>query len=58
MNRKRSRPKIDQKMPTVHPNAAAIDVGATMHMAAVARLSQCAALVPSRPICVGWWTGS
>ena len=35
MNRKRSRPKIDHKMPTVHPNAAAIDVGATMHMAAV-----------------------
>src|SRR4030081_2986793 len=35
MNRKRSRPKIDQKMPTVHPNAAAIDVGATMHMAAI-----------------------
>src|SRR5258708_19592797 len=35
MNRKRSRAKIDRKMPMVHPNAAAIDVGATMHMAAV-----------------------
>ena len=35
MNRKRSKPKIDRKMPMVHPNAAAIDVGATMHMAAV-----------------------
>ena len=35
MNRKRSRPKIDQKVPTVHPNAAGIDVGATLHMAAV-----------------------
>jgi transposase len=35
MNRKRSKPKIDRKMPIVHPNAAAIDVGATMHMAAV-----------------------
>ena len=32
---KRSKPKIDRKMPMVHPNAAAIDVGATMHMAAV-----------------------
>jgi transposase len=36
MNRKRSRAKVDRKMPMVHPNAAAIDVGATMHMAAVA----------------------
>ena len=35
MNRKRSKPKNDRKMPMVHPNAAAIDVGATMHMAAV-----------------------
>jgi transposase len=35
MNRKRSKTKIDRKMPMVHPNAAAIDVGATMHMAAV-----------------------
>jgi len=35
MNRKKSKPKIDRKMPMVHPNAAAIDVGATMHMAAV-----------------------
>jgi hypothetical protein len=25
MNRKRSKPKIDRKMPMVHPNAAAID---------------------------------
>ncbi len=35
MNRKRSKPKIDRTMQTVHPIAAAIDVGATMHMAAV-----------------------
>jgi len=35
MNRKRSRAKVDRKMPMIHPNAAAIDVGATMHMAAV-----------------------
>src|ERR1700684_3977629 len=35
MNRKRSKPKIDRTMPMVHPNAAAIDIGATMHMAAV-----------------------
>ncbi len=35
MNRKRSKPKSDHTMPMVHPNAAAIDIGATMHMAAV-----------------------
>src|SRR5665647_3890912 len=35
MNRNRSKPKIDRTMPMVHPNAAAIDIGATMHMAAV-----------------------
>jgi len=35
MNKKKSKPKIDRQMPMVHPNAAAIDVGATMHMAAV-----------------------
>jgi transposase len=35
MNRKRSKSKIDRTMPMVHPNAAAIDIGATMHMAAV-----------------------
>src|ERR1700731_718930 len=35
MTQKRSKPKIDRTMPMVHPNAAAIDVGATMHMAAV-----------------------
>ena len=35
MNRKRSKSKIDRTMPMLHPNAAAIDVGATMHMAAV-----------------------
>ena len=35
MKRKRSKPKIDRTMPMVHTNAAAIDVGATMHMAAV-----------------------
>ena len=35
MNPKRSKSRNDGKMPMVHPNAAAIDVGATMHMAAV-----------------------
>jgi hypothetical protein len=35
MNRKQSKFKVDRTMPMVHPNAAAIDVGATMHMAAV-----------------------
>jgi transposase len=35
MNRKRSKSKLNRTMPMVHPNAAAIDVGATMHMAAV-----------------------
>src|ERR1700726_388110 len=35
MTQKRSKPKINRTMPMVHPNAAAIDVGATMHMAAV-----------------------
>jgi len=41
MKRKRSKLKINRTMPTVHPNAAAIDVGATMHMAAV-RARPCA----------------
>jgi transposase len=35
MTRKTTKSKIDRTMPMVHPNAAAIDVGATMHMAAV-----------------------
>jgi transposase len=35
MNRKKTKSKVDRTMPMVHPNAAAIDVGATMHMAAV-----------------------
>ncbi len=35
MNPKRSKSRDGGKMPMVHPNAAAIDVGATMHMAAV-----------------------
>jgi hypothetical protein len=34
MNRNRSKSTVDRTMPMVHPNAAAIDVGATMHMAA------------------------
>ena len=29
MNRNRSKAKIDRTMPMVHPNAAAIDIGAT-----------------------------
>jgi transposase len=35
MNRKRSKSKRGHTMPMVHPNAAAIDIGATIHMAAV-----------------------
>jgi len=35
MNRKRPTHKTNRTMPMIHPNAAAIDVGATMHMAAV-----------------------
>ena len=35
MNPKRSKPKNDRTMPMIHPNAAAIDIGAAMHMAAV-----------------------
>ena len=35
MSHKQSKSKLDGTMPTVHPNAAAIDIGATMHMAAV-----------------------
>jgi transposase len=35
MGGKKSTDKVRQAMPMVHPNAAAIDVGATMHMAAV-----------------------
>lgn len=35
MNRNKSKSKVDRTMPIMHPNAAAIDVGATMHMAAV-----------------------
>lgn len=35
MNRKRSKSKAERPMAVMHPNAAAIDVGATMHMAAV-----------------------
>lgn len=35
MNRNKSKSRADRTMPMVHPNAAAIDIGATMHMAAV-----------------------
>src|SRR5271167_1580778 len=35
MNRKRSKSRVDRTLPMMHPNAAAIDVGATIHMAAV-----------------------
>ncbi|WP_208699335.1 MULTISPECIES: hypothetical protein [unclassified Mesorhizobium] len=35
MNPKRSNSKGGGKMPMLHMNAAAIDIGATMHMAAV-----------------------
>ena len=35
MSLKRSKSRDGGEMPMVHPNAAAIDVGATMHMAAV-----------------------
>jgi transposase len=35
MGRSKTTDKVRRAMPMVHPNAAAIDVGATMHMAAV-----------------------
>ena len=35
MGQNRSTDKMSRAMPLVHPNAAAIDIGATMHMAAV-----------------------
>src|SRR6201982_1698603 len=35
MNRNKSKSRVNHAMPMVNPNAAAIDVGATMHMAAV-----------------------
>ena len=35
MNRNRSKSRVARTMPMVNPNAAAIDVGATMHMAAI-----------------------
>ena len=35
MNRKTSKSRVDRTMPMMHPNAAAIDVGATLHIAAV-----------------------
>jgi transposase len=35
MGRRKSNDEVRRAMPVVHPNAAAIDVGATMHMAAV-----------------------
>jgi hypothetical protein len=35
MNPERSKSKNDRTMPMIHPNAAAIDIGATMHTAAV-----------------------
>ena len=35
MDRRKSTDKVRRTMPMVHPNAAAIDVGATIHMAAV-----------------------
>jgi transposase len=35
MNRNRSKSRVARTMPLINPNAAAIDIGATMHMAAV-----------------------
>ena len=35
MNRDRSKSRVTRAMPVVNQNAAAIDIGATMHMAAV-----------------------
>jgi hypothetical protein len=35
MERKRSKPKVDHNMSMVHPNAVAIDIWATMYVAAV-----------------------
>ena len=57
MSSNKSTDRVRHTIAVVHPNAAAIDVGATMHMAAVnqiARLNRYAASVPSRLICIGW----
>jgi len=35
MNPKKLKPKNNRTMTMIHPNAAAIDIGATMHTAAV-----------------------
>ena len=53
MPRKKLRSKNDRTMPMVHPNAAAIDVGSTLLMAAVRadpHQSRSAVSGPSRPI--------
>ena len=51
MNRKRSKSRVDRTLPMMHPNAAAIDVGATIHMAAVR-----ADRVPEPVRCFGTFT--
>ena len=56
---KKTRRKRD--ISPTHPNAAAIDIGATMHVAAVdpdKTSEPYAALEPSPAICTGWRTGS
>ena len=53
--------KVRGSLPMVHPNAAAIDIGARMHVAAVGAdrtVEPVPASAPSRPICIGWWIGS
>ena len=60
MPRKKVTSKNDGAMPMVHPNAAAIDVGSTLLIAAVRadRTSEPAAVSgPSRPICIDWQLG-
>lgn len=46
-------------MSPVHPNAAAIDIGAKMHVAVRTGIpNRSGRSIPSPPICIGWPTGS
>jgi len=60
MKRKAKSQPTHSGLAVVNPNAAAIDIGATMHMAAVGadRASdRCAVLGLSLLICIGWLIG-
>ena len=61
MKGKRASGTTHSRMVMVHPNAAAIDIGSTMHVAAVGadrRPSRCAASALLLAICTVWLIGS